>query len=240
MSDPIPAVPKCGTSDQRNSEYERNYSPKAFYDSLIAKQPPLIVDVGAHRGESVLFFRHLYPDCTIHSFEPEPDNFAALQAIAITHGTFAHNMAVGDADETAWFYRQDISHLGGLLPINPDSGDSLGYARKAPNEKIEVRKVTLDSFCRDHAISAIDLLKIDVQGFEVGVLKGARETLNHTSCVMVEISLYDFYESKGSPLLQVEKLMHEAGFMLWDFSKISKNPRNFRTDWVEAVYKRSR
>ena len=94
---------------------------------------------------------------------------------------------------------------------------------------------TLDRFCSEEKIDDIDILKIDVQGYEVGVLRGASSILNKTRCCTVEVSLFDFYEQTSS-LLQVEKAMQHAGHSLWDISKISKNPKNFRTDWVELVY----
>lgn len=233
-----PSVPKCGSSDKRNAEYEQNFSLKKFFDSLITSTAPTIFDVGAHKGESILFFKEIYKNAKIYSFEPEPSNFETLSLLAKGNDCFVYNMAIGDADERVFFYRQDISHLGGLLPINHHSTDSLGYAAKAKNEKIEVEKLKLDTFCVQNDIKHIDILKIDVQGFEVGVLKGAHNTLKHTDCVTVEISLYDFYENNGSSLLQVEQIMTDSGFILWDFSKISKNPKNLRTDWVEVVYKR--
>jgi FkbM family methyltransferase len=240
MTHTSPPVPKCGSSDQRNLEYQQNFSPKKFFDNLIASASPIIFDVGAHKGESVLFFRDIYKTAKIFSFEPEPSNFEALAIVSKQNDASAFNVAVGDADEVAFFYRQEISHLGGLLPINHGSTDSLGYAARAKNEKIEVKKIRLDTFCGENGVKHIDILKIDVQGFEVGVLKGAEKTLENTDCVTVEILLYDFYQSQGSPFLNVEQIMSNAGFILWDVSKISKNPKTLRTDWVEVVYRKAK
>lgn len=234
----LPPVPKCGSSDQRNLEYQKNYSAKKFFDSLISSELPIIFDVGAHQGESIAFFRSLYMNAKIYSFEPEPQNFIALLKKSIDNKTFAFNVAIGDSNETTFFYRQGLSHLGGLLPINHNSSDSLGYAERAKNEKISVEKIKLDTFCIQNSINHIDILKIDVQGFEVGVLNGASEILKKTDCVTIEISLYDFYQTEGSQLLQVEQIMANAKFILWDISKVSKNPKNLRTDWVEVVYKK--
>lgn len=133
------------------------------------------------------------------------------------------------------FYRQSISHLGGLLQINKMSKDSLGYAANATNESIEVDVTTVDIYCSDMNIESVDIMKIDVQGYEVGVLLGAKKMLSKTNCCTVEVSLYDFYE-KSTSLLKVEEIMQDAGMKLWDISKLSKNPKNFRTDWVELVY----
>lgn len=238
MTDSAPSVPQCGSSDLRNVEYEKNFTSKKFFDALVSSDSPTIFDVGAHKGESVLFFKHIYPTASIYSFEPEPSNFEALSLVARTHKSLAFNLAIGDSDETVDFYRQSLSHLGGLVPINKDSTDSLGYAAKAKNEKIKIRKIRLDTFVKENNVVHIDVLKIDVQGFEVGVLQGSLEALKLTDCVTVEISLYDFYRNERYSFLKVEQLMALAGFCLWDFSKVSKNPKNLRTDWVEVVYRK--
>lgn len=152
-------------------------------------------------------------------------------------GAVALNQAVGDQSGVVQFFKQDISHLGGLLPINKRSEDSLGYAEKALNQSISVQAITLDQFFIENRLQHIDLLKIDVQGFETAVLNGAKKVLQKTSCCTVEVSFYDFYENSSS-LLLVEQAMHNAGMILWDISKVSKNPKNLRTDWAELVYVR--
>ena len=125
-----------------------------------------------------------------------------------------------------------------MVPINEASFDSLGYAERAKNERIDVQSTTIDIFCAEIGIEHIDLLKIDVQGHEGEVLEGADNMLLSTTCVTAEVSLYDFYGTKPMALLNVERRMVEKGFSLWDIAKLSKNPRNFRTDWIEVVYKK--
>jgi FkbM family methyltransferase len=231
-------IKELGSSDKRNLEYAQNFSAKRFFDNLVSSKNPIIFDVGAHKGESINFFRSLYETAKIYSFEPEPENFSILSLVAMQANTHAFNFAIGDRDENAAFYSQSISHLGSLLPINRQSTDSISYANNASNHKIIVKKVMLDTFCSEHSIPHIDILKIDVQGFEVAVLKGAKSILAHTDCATIEVSLYDFYDGNKSGLLNIEQLMNEANFELWDIYKISKNPKNLRTDWMELVYKK--
>ena len=100
-----------------------------------------------------------------------------------------------------------------------------------------MQALTLDQFFIENRLQHIDLLKIDVQGFETAVLNGAKKVLQKTSCRTVEVSFYDFYENSSS-LLLVEQAMQNAGMILWDISKVSKNPKNLRTDWAELVYVR--
>ncbi|OPH11095.1 FkbM family methyltransferase [Cylindrospermopsis raciborskii] len=239
-------VPSCGQSDQRNQEYIESFSPEKYYRSIVATDSPVIFDVGAHRGESVRFFKGIFPGSCIYSFEPDPANFEYLEVVCQSYYSplgggrecLPINMGIAEKEGTMPFYRQGISHLSSLLPINNASTDSLGYAVKALNQPIQISVTTIDTFCSKFAISHIDIMKIDVQGYEVGVLVGAKKMLMSTSCCTVEVSFYDFYE-RSTSLLDVEQIMQEAGHRVWDISKISKNPKNFRTDWVELVYRNS-
>ncbi|PPT79008.1 methyltransferase [Xanthomonas arboricola pv. populi] len=229
--------PICGTSDLRNEEHARAYSPRRFFDQLLTTNAPLIVDVGAHRGESIQHFKSIYPDCQLYSFEPDPQNFAELEKVAAQFGTTTMCVALGEKEEVGHYYRQSISQLGGLLPVNADSIDSLGYARQASNEEIVVSKTTLDKACAALRIAQVHILKVDVQGFERQVLEGATAILKHTDCAVIEIGLYDFY-GKTNSFVEVVNLMQASGFSLWDIAKLSKNPKSLRTDWIEVVYRK--
>ncbi|NIJ91395.1 FkbM family methyltransferase [Xanthomonas campestris] len=229
--------PICGTSDLRNQAHAQAYSPRRFFDQLLKTDAPVVLDVGAHRGESIQHFKSIYPDCQMYSFEPDPQNFAELEKVAAQFGTTTMCVALGEKEEVGHYYRQSISHLGGLLPINADSTDSLGYARQATNEEIVVSKTTLDNACVLLGIAQVHILKIDVQGFERQVLEGATAILQHTDCAVIEIGLYDFYGRTNS-FVEVVNLMQAAGFSLWDIAKLSKNPKSLRTDWIEVVYRK--
>ena len=109
------------------------------------------------------------------------------------------------------------------------------YDKNEINKEIEVESTTLKKFTDDNNISHIDLLKIDVQGAEDSVLRGA--DLSIVDNIIVEISLYDFYE-KSSNFSDIEKILLPKGFYLHSILDISHNPMNGRTDWVEAMYKK--
>jgi len=225
---------KCGESDDRNAEYRATYTPEKFFQFLIQEAAPLIVDVGAHTGESATFLSTIFPKATIYSFEPDPDSFATLT----THmppGSKALNLAVGSRTGTATFFRYGKSHLNSLYPINTRSVDSLGYAKNASGEPIEVRCLTLDDFVVESDLAArrVSLLKIDAQGGEIDILTGAQGMLSNVDNITLEVNLFDFY-SKRSSFLEVERLL--SGFQLYAITKVSQNPKNFRTDWAEVVY----
>lgn len=164
--------PRCGQSDKRNQAYRSQWSPKKFFTRLIKNPQPVILDVGAHHGESAVFFNKIFPKSCIYSFEPDSSNFPILQNVIskinkksnLQKKSFAIPLAVAEKNAKMIFYQQSVSHLGGLLAINRKSKDSLGYAKKAPNKSVQVSTTTLDRFCKAQNIKNIDLLKIDCQG----------------------------------------------------------------------------
>jgi len=229
---------KCGQSDQRNLEFSKVFSEKEYFLRLVRRPDPVILDVGGHRGESIMFFKEIFPDSLVHSFEPDPENFVHLDKMARRMGAYAHNVAISDVVGAVDFYAQDATHLGGLYPINRESSDSLGYAASARNRSISVEATTLQSFIEFNRLPRVDLLKIDAQGAEELVLRGAGNRLDTVVNISVECSLFDFYGHARS-LYGVESVMNAHGFRLWDIYKISKNLKNWRTDWAELVYIRS-
>ncbi len=230
---------KCGQSDERNRQFQETYSEDEYFRRLVPNPRPVILDVGAHRGESLSFFMRIFPDATVYSFEPDPRNYPILAEEAVKHPScFTFPLAVANRTGEIDFFMQDLTHIGGTRPINHDSRDSLGYAARAPNQRVSVACTTLADFVARERIGAIDLLKIDVQGAETDVLEGADGALDRVQTVSVECTFFDLYgEPKG--LLDVERLMQAHGLMLFDISKVSKNPKNWRADWAELVYKRT-
>ncbi len=134
--------------------------------------PRLIVDVGAHRGETCLAFARAFPGAHIHAFEPVSDNFAAL-----THATRSltevtrHQLALGARSETVAILLQPDSQTHSLRHRVPPRAPTANDASET------IRVTTLDAFAADSAIGRIDLLKIDTEGHEIAVLEGASRLL---------------------------------------------------------------
>ena len=230
----------CGASDKRNEEFTRSFSSKQYFTNLIGvkNDAPTILDIGAHRGESIDFFKEIFPNSSIYSFEPDPDNFKELKRKhKDTNNVSLFNSAISDRDCTLEYYKQSLSHLGGCLEIDNHSLDSIGYAKTADNNMIQVAGRRLDSILKETAVDRIDLLKIDVQGYELNVLKGGPETLSRTQAIIVEIGFFDFYKN-SSTLADVVQELNQIGFAPWDISKVSKNPKTLGTDWADFAFKK--
>jgi FkbM family methyltransferase len=240
---------KVGESDVRNREFERKFSRELLIKSLIDEgvREPVILDVGAHIGESVRFLRHLFPKSTIHSFEPSASAFAELRELSGDQ-MHCYHLALTDIDGSVEFFENKISHTNSIHKVNSASRDSLlfdAHRRSGTaipmdefNLPTRVPSARLSTFCRQQGIGHIHLLKIDVQGAEIKVLNGAAEALGITDCIILEISFFDYYEHQSS-FLEIETVLHPLGFRLFSISEISNNPMNGRTDWVEAIYQRA-
>lgn len=233
-----------GQSKSRNKEFQEKFSREELLRLVVKTDKPVIFDVGAHHGESVVYFKALFPKATIYSFEPDPDSFDVLST-SPTEGVSYFNLALSDVDGTASFYRNKISHTNSLLKVNLNSKDSIGIADATArndtqyfegfNEEVKVASTRLDSFTKQYLIGQIDLLKIDVQGAECRVLAGGKAILRNTSVIVLEISFFDYYEHQTT-FMDVEQILLPLGFRLFSISEISNNPMNGRTDWAEVVY----
>jgi len=233
-----------GESKSRNREFREKFSRDKLLRHLIKTPEPVVFDIGAHHGESVAYLKNIFPKAAIYSFEPDPDSFSRLSASSIEDVHY-FNLALSDADGTAIFYRNQISHTNSLFRVNLKSKDSIGIARATAendpkffenfNEECEVRTAQLDTFTRQHSIDHVDLLKIDVQGAECRVLKGGEATLRKIGVIVLEISFFDYYEHQTA-FGDVEGILSPHGFRLFSISEISNNPMNGRTDWAEVFY----
>ena len=235
-----------GAFEERNARFRATWTPERRLTHLVRTARPVVLDVGAHVGQSNRFFRGLFPDAEVRSFEPDPDSYAALVAAvdaALPGGCAA--IAFSDRDGTATLHRNPISHTNSLHRRNAESRDSIDLERARREGRsvelgsgtVEVAVRRLDSYCRDEGIGHVDVLKIDVQGAEVEVLRGAEGVLDDVDTVLVEVSFFDLYE-RSSSFLEVESILAPHGFRLYALVEVSDNPMNGRTDWVTAAYTR--
>lgn len=124
----------------------------------------VIFDVGANVGEWTKRVADLCPAARIFSFEPVARTYRSLAGCA-TDRILTFQMALGDSNGVnSIFVSERDSTLNSVF-----SRESVGVVTP---ERIEVR--TIDAFCAEHGVEHISLLKIDTEGNELNVLKGAR------------------------------------------------------------------
>lgn len=144
---------------------------KRIKTSLENKADIILFDVGANIGEYSEILNEIFESkATIHAFEPSGVTFETLKAKVSNTKIFAHNVGLGSKNETIKLYKQAANS-----PL------ASAFQREYKGEVFQdfdlVSIKTLDDFCAENQISHIDFLKIDVEGFEMEVLKGASKMI---------------------------------------------------------------
>ena len=208
---------------------------------LLRTRPPTVVfDVGAHHGETARAYRALFPTAIVHCFEPFPASFAVLEATAAElTGVRVHNVALSDASGEAVFHSNCSAPTNSLLPTAPAAGAVWGEGLVNTVAEVRVRTATLDEFCRAHAIEAIDLLKLDVQGAEPRVLEGGAGMLcaRRVRRIYTEIITLPTYVGQRE-LDEFLRLMRGYGMELFNLFNLSLTPAG-QLRQVDAIFLRA-
>jgi len=171
----------------------------------------VIIDAGAHMGGDSIEMCRLYPGSTVHSFEPVPAIFKLLKhntrkfnrihchtvALSNKNGEQVLHVSSGASDGSSSFL-QPKDHL-------TDHPDVFF------NHDITVQTMTLDDWAASQGISQVHLLWLDMQGFELEVLKASTVILPKVKAIHMEVSTRSTYE--GVPLYdEVRTWMEAKGF----------------------------
>src|SRR6185312_7482525 len=137
------------------------------------------IDIGANVGFYTLLGASLVgPDGQVHSFEPTPSTFDLLKRNTEEKRTvYLNELALGSKKGEA-----TLADFG-LLESGLNSLVRLEY-QSLPSQKITVPIITLDSYVKEKGIVP-KMLKIDAEGMELEILKGAGETLRNDKPILV-------------------------------------------------------
>lgn len=147
-----------------------------------------IFDVGANEGHVARDLINTFPEARLECFEPVEKTYLALTRNTPSVRCRCHRLAMGALAGMATIHVGDNSLMSSIL-------DSSGATS---TETIAVS--TVDDFVNDHSIKHIDLLKIDTEGFDIEVLKGAEATLlrGEVKFIFTEVGFAD--EPRHVPL----------------------------------------
>ncbi len=172
--------------------------------------PATILDVGANRGQFTSACLGYFPDAYIIAFEAIPELCNDLEALFGPYPKVrVMATALGSRRERRRFQVNEYSPSSSFLPLSQRHQEAYAHATKTND--IEVDIMPLDEAVEVAALAAPILLKLDVQGFEMEVLKGARDTLARVDHVLLETSFHRMYE--GEPLFDdYARFLGERGF----------------------------
>lgn len=185
-----------------------------------------IFEIGSCEGEDTIRLKKRFPNSTVYTFEPLPNNIARIKRNLAKYGLsdrHLYKIALSNVDGNSEF------HVSSGHPKDLPKSKTWNYGNKSSsllppkehikvldwvkfNNKIKVKTQRLDSFCKQHEISAIDFVFIDVQGAELLVLEGAGKLLDKIGAVWMEVEAIELY--KNQPLKKdVEMFMKKNNFI---------------------------
>lgn len=140
-----------------------------IYNSLKI-YPKTIIDIGANVGDTVSAFRKSFPDSKIYAFEPDKNVFQHLS-----------NRFKGD--KKVFCYQNAISNIEGDQDFYVSNESNLlsSLVEKENIIKTTVKTLKLEDFIASNEIQKIDIIKLDTEGFDLEILKSAKELFNNTT-----------------------------------------------------------
>jgi FkbM family methyltransferase len=190
----------------------------------------VILDVGGGTATTATIFSKHFPTKKIYVFEPIKTNFQEIERQKQANWILV-NKAVGSQVGTTQINIANRITASSLLEMNENTegyGDILTL-----KDKETIKVTTLDT--EIPANISVSILKMDVQGFEMEVLKGATETLKRTHVIVLEINNHDGY--KGAPTyFDIDDFLRQKGFQLYDLLPNVRINHKLQ-DW-DAIYVR--
>ena len=202
----------------------------------LRKSEITIFDVGANKGQSAKQYRSRFPNAEIYCFEPFPESVTVLRR-TFSDDARIHIVpkAISDTLGRATFYVNECDATNSLLP-RPASTRRYYPEWAGPKNSIDAEVTTLDKIISDRKISAVDVLKLDIQGGELMAFHGARNLLKAggVQLVYTEIMFVPHYEE--SPLFHdLWSFLAGFGYSLFDIYNISR-ARNGQIRQGDAIF----
>lgn len=195
---------------------------KRYYKSKKLPENPVILDVGANKGQSIDFFLSLYPAAKIYAFEPNITLYSELKRkySNLDEQVLLFNYGISDVDGVKVFSETVMSETSTFEDINPDSKYLETKARVLgiPKEKMisnsyEMRVVALRNFLSNEKLTDIDIIKIDVEGHEEKCIRGLFPLNNGLRVRIIQLESHndDMYRSNS---LSPDKLITDFNYHL--------------------------
>lgn len=191
--------------------------------------PRVVFDVGAHLGQTTLYFHKKFKNAHIHSFEPVPQNFHKLaRNIGNRNRLFVNEIALGSSVGTAFVNEGDSDLTHSISTSSPSD---------KTEDVQEVAVETIDWYVDREKINEIGLLKIDTEGHEIEVLKGADTTIKsgRVKAIFAECDFYreDIQHTYFPDLLDY---LSEKDFSFFGLYDVMHYGRNHGIGYCNALF----
>ena len=187
--------------------FKNGLNEKKLYLEKINKEKVIVFDIGSNLGNYSKFVSKIFSnkEIYIHSFEPIKN---LLKKQKIKHGTvIKNNVAVSKNPGTVKFYERAISSQSSLYENSNLDND------KTVNT-YDVETINLVDYIKEHNISNVDILKIDVEGKELDILRSLENNFYNLniSIIKIETTFHGHSENAFSNLLEIYEILNSNNY----------------------------
>lgn len=207
---------------------------KMFLEDIRARgfQPRGIIDVGANRGKWTSLALSVFPRADVIMIEPLEEMKPFLERLCEKNSRVEFVQAgagrePGTLVQTIWDDLDGSSFLPAVSEISLRGG-----------KQRFTKMVTIDDVLKERPAFIPDLVKLDVQGFELEALMGASSIFGQTEVFILETSLFRF--TPGMPVsLDCLQFMHERGYELYDVTECARRPCDGALGQMDMAFARA-
>jgi FkbM family methyltransferase len=182
-----------------------------------ARQSQTIFDLGANVGIYSLLASAANPAARIHAFEPTPELAGAFKRNVARN--YMTNIVVNSA---AVGSRTGLAYLNRCVG---DDGTNEGMnfvLSQQVDGAVPIQTVSIDDYCADRAIQRIDLMKLDIEGGELGALQGSTILLERSAVGCIMLELMDWAAARsGTTVGSIVGLLESFGYELYTLEQSS-------------------
>ena len=231
----MPLLKKIFSRNKKFKKLKRETAASRFVAILEQNRIDTVIDVGANTGQTAEELRAFGFAGNIISYEPIRECHEELVAKSASdpNWTIAARCALGDKDGTIELHVSEGSSLSSVSTPTQALEQAIPKVRASSQEKVSIHR--LDGLVKNElkALGKV-FLKIDAQGHDMAVLRGAEGILGKLAGVKIEMSLLPLYEGE-TLYLDILNYLHEKGFhpyLLVDVGYSKKLVRQLQIDGV--------
>lgn len=206
-----------------------------------------ILDIGGNAGIFSLNIAKNDVNCNIYSFEPLPSTYEKMQANfklnpALSEKIKSFNVGMSNTIGKTIFYLPGASEAASMRDIDDEyykvkSDENGQWGTVEESQQIECTIDTVDNFCMNNDISKVDVLKCDVEGAELFVLQGAKETLIKDKPLVYCEMLRKHAKRFGYHPNDIIRYMSDLGYKCFTFrNKMLIEIKNINNETVETNF----
>ncbi len=175
----------------------------------LVKPGDVVADIGANMGfYSIWMSKFTSGDAAIHSFEPDEKNYRRLTKNIETNKLgkliIANNEAAGAFEGEVYFTKG----------LDGENHITIGQT----SSTVKIKQTTLDSYCLRHNIKRLRYCKMDVEGFELDVLKGAECLLSEKKIDVLQLEINTSMQNSTYTAKELLAFVKEFGYSLYGYN----------------------